>query len=346
MPVDLFATRTMLESIELMKRPRRFLTLTFFGAQPVVSTSEYVDIDIFKGQRVLAPFVNPNLPGKVVDRGGAQTRSYKPAYVKPKLETQAGSLLNQRTPGEALYSGRSPLERAADRLGRDMAELDDQISRREEWMVAQALGTGAVRVKGDGVDDTVDYRMDAAHKITLAAAQQWTAEESDPIADLRKWKRQIAKDSGRTANAVVLSSEAADAFLANKTVNERLNSRRIDLGAIRPEELPDGVTYIGYLNDPGLDIYTYEEWFIDPETKVEAPMVPAGSLIMGPTASRNVMLYGAIQDMDAIEGGVFDVQRYPKTWVEKDPSVRWLLLQSAPLPGLHEPDAFITAKVV
>ncbi|MGA4815538.1 hypothetical protein ACPA9J_11275 [Pseudomonas aeruginosa] len=32
---------------------------------------------------------------------------------------------------------------------------------------------------------------------------------------------------------------------------KKLNTRRVDLGMIKPEELPDGVTYIGYLNDRG-----------------------------------------------------------------------------------------------
>jgi hypothetical protein len=341
MPQDLFATRTMLAAVEQMKRSRRFLGTTFFGATPVISPTVHVDIDIIKGNRKMAPFVRPNRPGQVVDRSGSVMRSYKPAYVKPKRETNAGALL-MRQPGEHIYSGRTPLDRAGDQLARDMEDLDDQINRREEWMIAKALTTGQVIVKGDGVDDIVDFQMDSDNLVTESTA--WTASEADPIADLRKYKRRVAKKTGRTANAGVMSSEAADAFLDNAKVIEKLNTRRIDLGQIRPEELPDGVTYLGYLNDPGLDLYAYEEWYV-PDDGEEEPMIPAGGLIVGPTNSRCSMLYGAIQDMEAIEGGMFDVARYPKSWVEKDPSVRWLMMQAAPLPGFHEPDAFVYAKV-
>lgn len=340
--MDLFATRTMLAAIEQMKRSRRFLGTLYFGAEPVTATTENVDIDIMKGNRKMAPFVRPNRPGVVVDRSGSVMRSYKPAYVKPKLETSAGLLLNQRQPGEHIYSGRSPLERAGEQLARDMEDLDDQINRREEWMIAQALTTGQVHVVGDGINDIVDYQMDDDHLITEAV--QWSESTSDPIADLRKYKRRIAKKTGRTANACVMSSEAADAFLDNESVIKKLNTRRIDLGMIRPEELPDGVTYLGYLNDPGMDLYAYEEWY-QPDDGEEAPMIPAGGLIVGPTSSRCGMLYGAIQDMKAMEGGLFDVARYPKSWLEDDPGVRWLMMQAAPLPGFHEPDAFVYANV-
>ncbi|RXE48708.1 major capsid protein [Chromohalobacter israelensis] len=340
---DLFSPRTMLEAIRQMKLARRFLGEMFFGAKPRNFTTEHVDIDIIKGQRKMAPFVRPNRPGRVVDRSGSVMRSYKPPYVKPKMETNAGILLNQRQPGETIYSGRTPLQRAGDQMAQDWEDLDDQISRREEWMRAQALTTGSVNVVGDGVDDIVDFQMSDSHLVTEATA--WSEAGADPIADLRKYKRRIAKDSGRTGNVAVLSSEAAEAFLDNETVQQKLNTRRVDLGMIRPQELPDGVTYLGYLNDPGLDLYAYEEWYIDDQSGDEKPMIPAGGLIVGPSNSRCSMLYGAIQDMAAIEGAMFDVARYPKSWLEDDPGVRWMMLQSAPLPGFHEPDAFVYAKV-
>lgn len=346
--MDLFELRTMLAAVERMPRPRRFLTTTFFGAAPIMATTEHIDIDIMKGNRRMAPFVRPNRPGTVVDRQGFVMRSYKPAYVKPKLETTAGELL-VRQAGEHIYSARTPLDRAGDQLGRDMQDLDDRISRREEWMIARALTTGQVPIIGEGVNDLIDYQMDSDNLVTEATL--WTAAGADPIADLRKYKRRVSKKSGRTANACVMSAEAADAFLDSEEVLKKLNTRRVDMGMIKPEQLPDGVTYLGYLNDPGLDLYQYEEWFTpdgeeDDSGLEDEPMIPAGGLIVGPTTSRNSMLYGAIKDVKAIEGALFDVDRYPKSWTDEDAGVRWLSMQSAPIPGFHEPDAFVFAKVV
>lgn len=342
--MDIFDTRTMLDAVEQMKLARRFLMTTFFnGGTPRTFATKSVDIDIIKGQRKMAPFVHPRLPGSLVNRDGYRTDTYVPPYIQPKMETTA-ELILKRSAGENPYASRPPMQRAGEQLGKDIADLDDQIIRREEWMCAQALTTGQVRVVGEGVDDTIDFMMAADHKITLSTGQ-WGGTGSDPLGNLRGWKRKIAKDSGRTANTGVLSGEALDAFQSDEMVMKQLNTRRVDMGIIKPEELPDGVTYLGYLNDPGLDLYGYDEWFLDAAGD-EQPMIPAGGLILGSTNTRNAMLYGAIQDLEAIESGLVEAARFPKSWVTKEPSVRWLKLQAAPLAGLLEPDAFIYAKVV
>ncbi|MGO4366441.1 major capsid protein [Pseudomonas sp. PAB10] len=342
--MDIFDTRTMLEAVEQMPTARRFLMNTFFnGGSPVTFPTKTVDIDIIKGKRKMAPFVHPRLPGSVSLRDGYTTSNYTPPYIQPKRETTA-ELVLKRAAGDNPFSSRTPLERAGQLLGKDLRDLDDEIVRREEWMCAQALTTGKVRVIGEGVDDTIDFLMASDHKISLGSGQ-WGTADGDPIANLRGWKRKIAKDSGRTANTVAMSGEALDAFQSNATVMKQLNTRRVDMGLIKPEELPDGVTYLGYLNDPGVDLYGYDEWYLDDHDD-EQPMIPAGGLILGSTSTRNAMLYGAIQDLEAVESGLVEAARFPKSWVTQEPSARWLKLQSAVLAGLLEPDAFIYAKVV
>ncbi|WP_085630728.1 major capsid protein [Pseudomonas sp. R16(2017)] len=344
--MDIFDTRTMLEAVEQMPTARRFLLNTFFnGGNPVTFPTKTVDIDIVKGKRKMAPFVNPRLPGSLSLRNGYTTSTYSPPYIQPKRETTA-ELVLKRAAGDNPYSTRTPLERAGQVLGKDLRDLDDEIVRREEWMCAQALTTGKVRVIGEGVDDTIDFLMASDHRISLGSGQ-WNTADADPISNLRTWKRKIAKDSGRTANTVAMSGEALDAFQSNATVMKQLNTRRVDMGMIKPEELPDGVTYLGYLSDPGVDLYGYDEWYLaDGGEDEELPMIPAGGLILGSTSTRNAMLYGAIQDLAAVESGLVEAARFPKSWVTEEPSARWLKLQSAALAGLLEPDAFIYAKVV
>lgn len=342
--MNIFETRTMLDAVEQMPRARRFLMDTFFnGGNPLTFSTKTVDIDISKGKRRMAPFVHPRLPGSLVSRDGMRTDTYAPPYVQPKLETTA-ELILKRGAGENPYASRPAAVRAAERLGKDLSDLDDDVTRREEWMCAQALVTGQVPVVGEGVDEVVDFLMADDHKIVLDPLTKWSADGSDPIGNLRAWKRKISKDSGRSANVAVLSGAAVDAFQSNDMVMKMLSTRRVDMGLIVPQELPDGVTYLGYLNDPGIDLYAYDEWFLDGED-VEQPMIPQGGLILGASNTRNAMLYGAIQDLDAIESGLVEAARFPKTWVTPEPSARWLKLISAPLAGMLEPDAFIYAKV-
>jgi hypothetical protein len=357
MSIDIFDTRTMLEAIEQFKRPKSFLRDTFFPAATPVET-ETVDVDIFKGKRRMAPFCSPLSEGKLVENLGFSTSSIKPGYIKPFKITTAADLL-KRSIGQTLYAGGQTIEqRASIKLGADLADLMDMIDRREEWMAAQALDTGSITmtIKGETADKivTVDFLMDATHKVTLAGAALWDAGTSDPIADLQAWASKIRQDSGINPTRVILGTSAAAAFIKNPKIlgdaNSRglLDNRRIQMGEINPQMLPGGVSYVGHINAPQLDIdiYTYEDWFLDETTGVETPMVPAKKVWMGSDQTACRTLYAVIQDMEAIEEGSAAVKRFPKSWVPKNPSARHLMVQSAPLVALLQPDAFVSAQVL
>lgn len=351
MAIDMFQSRIMLDAHQEVHKARRFLTTLFFSAEEEHG-EENIDITIYKGKRKMAPFVAPRAEGRVMKREGRTVKSYKVPYLKPKRPTSAQDIM-KRGNSSGVYTPQQLLQKSLERLGEDMAELQDSIDRREEWMIASTLTTGKVVVSGvvdDGddaavVDDEIDFGLDATHNVTLVGAALWTDAASDPIADLRAWKSRIAKNSGLSARAVVFGGDVATAFINNVKVKDSLNNRRIKSGQIEPEELPDGVIYLGYLNDPGLDVYTYDEWYIDDDGD-EQPMVPVDRIIMASTSARFTRHYGPIMDLEAIDQGMAVGKVFPKSWVTKDPSVRWLMLQSAPLPIPHQIDGFLTAKVV
>lgn len=338
MAIDIFETRTMLQALEMMTLPRTFLLDTFFKTQEV-SNSEYVDIDIIKGKRRLAPFVQPTSQGKVVERTGFTTRTFKPPYIKMKMVTTATDIL-KRSPGETIYDGgKSPSDKAAEQVGKDLLELTNMIIRREEWMAAQALNTGKITVSGEGFNAEVDFLMAADHKVTLSGTALWTDAASDPVTNLRTWKRKISQDSGLVPDIAIMGSSVLDAFLNHSKVQNLLNNRRIDMGIINPQALPSGASYWG--NIEGLDIYAYDEWYVD-DTGTEQPMVPVDKIFLGSTKARTARHYGAIKDLEATAA----VKYFPKSWEEKDPSARWIMVQSAPLVCPHQIDAFMSIKAV
>jgi len=239
----------------------------------------------------------------------------------------------------------TPEQRAAILLGRDLADLDDQITRREEWMAAQGLQTGKIVVKGDGIDTEIDFSMLSTHKVSLSGGDLWTdTTNSKPLSDLKTWRRIIGQDSGLSPNVAVFGNDAWDAFVEHTKVQNLLDLRRIDLGIIDPVALPNGVTYQGFLKEVAIDLYTYDEWYYDEDTSSEKPMIDAKKVILGSTNARAARHYGMIQDMEAEKN--FAVSRYPKSWVTKDPGIRWVMLQSAPVVCPHQIDGFLYAQVV
>ncbi|GAV24801.1 minor capsid protein E [Carboxydothermus islandicus] len=338
MPIDLFSTRTMLEAVQQMQPVRTFLKSTFFVNERTFDT-EYVDVDIIKGKRRMAPFVSPKIGGKVVERQGYRTNTYKAPMLAPKLPTTAEQLL-KRLPGEPLYSGMSPEDRAAEQLGRDLAELDEIITRREEWMCAQALFTGQIHITGDGVDEIIDFGL--TNKEVLTGTAKWSDPNSDPLADLKRWRQAIIKASGFSPDILIMASDVLDAFLGHSKIQQLLDLRLVDTGQINPQTLPNGTTYIGRIAELGVNIYTYDEWYLDDDGN-EKPMVPEKTVLMASTSARFDLLYGAYVD---VEEGVFDLPRVPRSWVEKDPSVRWVQMISRPLPVPQHIDSLYVATVL
>lgn len=339
MTVSLFDTRTMLRMLEQAKRPKSFLKDTFF-ATPNYFDTEYVDIDIIKGKRRMAPFVSPRIGSKTVDRIGYETKTYKPVLVSPDTITTAEDLM-KRAPGETIYGAGSPDTRAAAMLARDMMELDDMITRREEWMAAQVLFTGAVDMVGEGVDESVSFGL--TNIDTLASGAQWDESTSDPVKDLKTARTTIIQGSGITPDMAILGSDAAFALTRNSKVLAALDNRRTEMGMLAPDpNRGNGLTYIGYLSEPGLELWSYDEWYLD-DSGVEQPMVPVNKVLIGSTNSRCEMLYGAVVDVNR---GTFAAPRVPKSWTQEKPSARFVQISSRPLPAMLQPDAFYVYTVV
>ncbi|MBU5438296.1 major capsid protein [Tissierella sp. MSJ-40] len=347
--ISIFDPRTMGKVVYRMPAVHTFFRTTFFKNVQTFSTKS-VDVDFKKGNRALAPFVHRKIGGKTIPNSGYQTKTYTPPLVAPNKITTVDDLLN-RLPGESIYSGKSPAERAIEKLAQDFIELNEMIIRREEWMAAQAIFTGTIPIVGDGINEVIDFSFTNTETITTAG-KKWTADTSDPIADLKKWRKQVQKNGFVNCNVCVMADDVAAAFINNAKVQKLLDTKGYDLAVIKPRELPNGVTYIGTLHAEGLDIYTYNEWFLDdwtnPEAPEQKPLVPEGTVTLLSTNASYSMYYGAVTLLDENTKNFVTVEgaKVPDSWIERNPSRRFLQLNSNPLPVPHEVDSWFVAKVL
>lgn len=127
---------------------------------------------------------------------------------------------------------------------------------------------------------------------------------------------------------------------------------KYDLAVIKPRELPNGLTYIGTIHKLGLDLYQYNEWYLDnwtnPNAPAQKPLVPDGTLALLSTEAEYSIYYGAIT-MIPEEGKTFvtvEGDRVPQTWVERRPDRRFLQVNSKPLTVPHEVNSWYVAKVL
>ncbi len=342
-----FSSRTLTQDVKQIKPVGNFILKTFFGVS-VNSDTKYVDVLVTKGGRKIAPFVSPKLGGKVVKRDGKVLKTYEPPLLKPKFITEAEELLNTDT---AFYADSSePEDRAALRLAEDLADGKDRIERTKELMCVKALVDGRIEVKGDGVDDEIDFQRDAKNTKVLTGTALWTHKNSDPIKDLKEWSEYLFDKSGIAPDKVVFGRDVANAFTSHEKVGEAMDKRRIDIGEINPKKLEDGVVYIGYLKEINLEIFKYVDYYENEKGESELIM-PSDKLILGSPRAGGKMAHGGIVDFKAFRSAGMDISIFVgdifvKSYEENDPSVRYLVFQSKPLPLPGDVDAYLSAKVV
>lgn len=341
--VDLYTPRTLAEVVKTTPPVRTFLRDRFFTNVKTFSTKR-VDIDIVKGNRKMAAFIHPMVGGEIVQAEGYETKSYAPPLINPATISTADQLL-ERLPGEDMYSGKTPADRAAEKLIEEYNQLNDMTTRREEWMAAQVLTTGQLKVKGKGVDEVIDFGL--TNKITLASTKKWGASAADIWGNLKDWKQQVSRNGFANANMVIMGKAAADAFMADATVTKLLDNRRIEIGAIKPEEMEGGLTYYGHLNLPGVDIYGYDEVYLDDETGETKPLIPDNMVLMIPSAASFMRAYGLCAYLD--DAGAWhraETDRLLRTYVEHRPDRRFIELQTHPLLIPDKIDSWFAATVL
>ena len=346
---SIYDPRTMGKVISRMAPVRTFFKSTFFRNVETFVT-ETVDVDYKKGNRKLAPFVHRRIGGKTVPNTGYETKIYTPPLIAPDKVTSVDNLL-KRQAGENPFSGRTPAERAVVKMAADFHELDEMITRREEWMCAQVIFTGSIPVIGEGIEETISFDFTNNETITTAA-KKWNNAGSDPIADLKRWRKIVQKNGFVNCDICIMADDVAEAFVNHEKVRKLLDTRGYDLATIKPRELPNGVTYVGTIHGEGLDIYTYSEWFLDdwtdPSAPKQKPLVPDGELALLSTAAEYSMYYGATTLIDKKTEEFYTVEgaRVPDSWAERKPARRFLQLNSNPLPVPHEVDSWFVAKVL
>ena len=346
---SIYDPRTMGKVISRMAPVRTFFKSTFFRNVETFVT-ETVDVDYKKGNRKLAPFVHRRIGGKTVPNTGYETKIYTPPLIAPDKVTSVDNLL-KRQAGENPFSGRTPAERAVVKMAADFHELDEMITRREEWMCAQVIFTGSIPVIGEGIEETISFDFTNNETITTAA-KKWNNAGSDPIADLKRWRKIVQKNGFVNCDICIMADDVAEAFVNHEKVRKLLDTRGYDLATIKPRELPNGVTYVGTIHGEGLDIYTYSEWFLDdwtdPSAPKQKPLVPDGELALLSTAAEYSMYYGATTLIDKKTEEFYTVEgaRVPDSWAERKPARRFLQLNSNPRPVPHEVDSWFVAKVL
>ena len=339
--MDIFSTAFLAKVVANLKRPRLFLLNSFFKEEQR-SQTELILFEVQHGRRRIAPFVSPLRAGKVQDGEGSTVASLKPAYVKPKTQFDPDAPI-RRAIGEKIGGELTPQERIQVNLATTLADQVNQIDRRLEWMAAQALVNGKYVISGENYPARqIDFQRAANLRVVLAAGKKWNDAGAKPLDDLQKWATDVLQQSGVYPRQVVLTGDVWLVFRENEQVKSRWNSPNVGITTLQPAAAGDGGVFMGVVD--GFEIYTYADWYIDPEDDTEKPYLPDGTVVL--TSSDGLEGYRAFGAIRSESAGYQALPYFPKSWVDQDPEVRWLLTQSAPLVVPYRVNASMAATVL
>lgn len=282
----------------------------------------------------IAAFRSFNAESKLIGGGQFETRTAKliPMAVKqPFKEYDRIRRMGQNSP--------ETVQAAFDRINE---EVTGAMVRRTILARGEALSTGKLAIREEGLIQNVDYERRADFTKTLGTS--WDAEGSDPIRDLETLREEYVAENGGQATQMITSTRVVSTLL-------RATGLRDYLGTNAPALLTRAAV-TEMLQSYGFPAFTILDDFVtyaDPTTgqKVRKRILPedsvifaspgAGVTVWGITAEAGEPEYGLAGDLPGMVTGAYKTN---------DPLTHWIHANATVLPVLIDANATMAVKVL
>ncbi len=352
MPFNFFDTHNLLMAVEQLTPPTTFLRNRYFptnDASDIFATNDVL-VEYKDGSKRVAPFVAPRKGGVTILRSGYEVQRFEPPFVAPRRMLTIDDL-NKRGFGEALLSQQTPEMRQRALILKDVQELSEMITRREEAMAAEVMQTNGCIMKhiADDVDVADEKSINFANGDTswqYTPTGDWGVDYDGIVADLGVMARRLTA-RGLPATDLVVGADAADALMANAAVQKLLDLKNYEIGRIDPAQLGNGASHIATLNVKGrlINVICYDEEYTE-GSDTKAYIDPKTVIMTAPGAGRT--LYGAVSQVEQSDGlfHTYTGKRVPKYLSNAEGNTRSLTLTACPLLIPNNKSPFIVAKVL
>jgi len=306
---------------------------------------------VYGDDRKLAPFVVPTAAGRPQKLDGFEMDMFAPAYIK-QLDPVDVTMHISRQAGEAIGGSLTIEQRRNAVIAELLRRQKEKIYNRWNWMAARATIDGKVIVKGeDYPEQLVDFRRDPALTRVLTLGAKWDQATADPLQDLREARIAAYELSGARITRNVFGANAWELFCQRVDLKNMMNAdnrgagQRTDVTLIN-DGYGDTVEYMGTIQGTSgqgkIECWVDTTRYIDPDTGVEQYYLDQNTVVGRSDMMDGVRCFGAIMDAEA---GYRPLDTFFKNWREHNPSVEYLLSQSAPLMVPSEPNATYSIKV-
>jgi hypothetical protein len=218
---------------------------------------------------------------------------------------------------------------------------DTMLTNRNEWLAARALVDASVTLSSDDYPTTtVNFQRHSSLTYTLTGGARWNQVTGDPLANIKEARINANNRSGAVIRRVVFGGNAWELFTARVNIKDIMDRNYGGYNA-NIQRAADGFenqeymgTFGGVFGGGQIDLWVDRSKFVD-EAGSEQFFLQQDTVV-GFSDVEGVRCFGAIKDFRA---GLRALERFPKMWEQEDPSVEYLMTQSAPLMVPKRPNA-------
>ncbi len=316
--------------------------------------SEKALIETKKKGRKAAPFVVPVVGGIAMQDEGYRAQEIDAPYIAPKMAITPKDL-ERKAFGESPESGRTPEQREKELQSEHMDDLRISIFRRIELMCAELLTTGKVLMKhfataedaAKGVNYSLKYLQfyDGEFKNRYRFTKQFKEmSASEKIMEFYRMSIKLKK-LGVKATDMVMTSDVSMLLMSDEKFLEFYNKRKVEIGGVKPEELPDGVVCNGGININGIvmTMFTYDEEYEDLDGEVK-PIFPAGTLaFLHPNLGETV--YAQVTFVQGREFKSYAGEIIPRLVADENSNTVEVQEFSRPVPYPYDWESWLVANI-
>lgn len=287
--------------------------------------------DIVKKSNHIAAYIGFGAEPPVVDRDAVASKMGEVAKLGLKYIATEEELM-------ALNQARSSAEQSAmvDQLMVKAADLVNALNKRVDVSKLEALLKGTFSYNKNGVKIDVNYGIDAP--TVRSGADAWSAATAKPLSDLIAWNDAYVSKNGQSADAIIMSREAAALLQTNEEFIVEARGTSGTFSRISANEVNDVLA--GYGLPPVRiqaqrsitvkDIATGQDEVIEflPKYRVVFASRGAGQFLFGPTVENNY------------QPGI-DLRAYDKF----EPIQSVIRVAAAGVPVIENPDLIFHADV-
>jgi len=341
--------RDLTKAVQSMTPLSLFLTKTFFSKAMVSYTGNIVVAKNTAAGQGVAKFALADAVPQNVSALGEDAKIFSLPVTKEQMIFSINEFQNLKTVGNTIDgAGSDRLSAFNEYVLRNQKILRERTERRFEMLAASILETGKFEVTEDGVKHSLDFGfVDGTHYTALSGANLWSADTANPFQQLSGWIKDVQRKGGATVSHIIMGSSAAEYFLNQKLVKEKLNLLNYQVGTATPfaggADIATGGWLIGRLPN-GIPIYEYSQQYVDASGDTKEMFDPKKVMVIS-AQGQYQKVKGSIYrfKQDAIEVDTPMIEYYARIKTNEERTVGKFMLDWSAVPALLNPD---TIKVI